>query len=81
MPNARVLVLRAPGTNCDVETAFAFQQVGAEVNSIHMRALREFPGQLGTFPRNISPAIKQSSITFSEFTDRIQSFLGTSFAR
>ncbi|NLE39944.1 MAG: phosphoribosylformylglycinamidine synthase subunit PurQ, partial [Pirellulaceae bacterium] len=25
MPQPNVLVLRAPGTNCDLETAFAFE--------------------------------------------------------
>jgi len=35
----RTLVLRAPGTNCDVETAFAFQQAGAEVSSVHVNQL------------------------------------------
>ncbi len=29
MSNVRVLILGAPGTNCDGETAFAFQQAGA----------------------------------------------------
>jgi len=32
-------VLRAPGTNCDVETAFAFQQAGAEVALVHVNQL------------------------------------------
>ena len=32
----KVVILRAPGTNCDMETAFAFQQAGAEVDMIHV---------------------------------------------
>jgi phosphoribosylformylglycinamidine synthase subunit PurQ / glutaminase len=43
---ARVLILRAPGTNCDVETAFAFEKAGASVNALHVRALCEAPAQL-----------------------------------
>ena len=35
----RTLVLRAPGTNCDGETAFAFQQAGSEVDMVHINQL------------------------------------------
>jgi len=35
----RTVVLRAPGTNCDTETVFAFQQAGAEVTSVHVNQL------------------------------------------
>src|SRR6056297_1812127 len=43
MPSPRVLILRAPGTNCDEETAFAFQQAGAEVERVHVNRLVENP--------------------------------------
>ena len=36
MSKVRVLVLRAPGTNCDMETVFAFEQAGAEVSRLHI---------------------------------------------
>jgi len=39
MSNIRVLILRVPGTNCDVETMFAFQQAGAEVSLVHVNQL------------------------------------------
>ncbi len=39
MSKVKVLVLRAPGTNCDAETAFAFQQAGAETSLIHINQL------------------------------------------
>jgi phosphoribosylformylglycinamidine synthase I len=39
MAKVRTLILRAPGTNCDVETAFAFEQAGAEVISAHINEL------------------------------------------
>ncbi len=35
----KAVILRAPGTNCDVETAFAFQQAGAIVASVHVNQL------------------------------------------
>ena len=39
MSKVRVLVLRAPGTNCDVETAFAFEQAGATASLVHVNRL------------------------------------------
>ncbi len=39
MSTVSVLMLRAPGTNCDVETMFAFQQAGAEVALVHINEL------------------------------------------
>ncbi|MBX3421443.1 MAG: phosphoribosylformylglycinamidine synthase subunit PurQ [Pirellulaceae bacterium] len=49
MASPRVLVLRAPGTNCDVETAYAFQRAGATVKSVHVNALMDDPGGWSTF--------------------------------
>ncbi len=39
MAKVKTLVLRAPGTNCDAETVFAFEQVGAEVALVHVNQL------------------------------------------
>jgi len=39
----RVLVLRAPGTNCDLETAHAFERAGGIARRVHVRALTERP--------------------------------------
>jgi len=39
MSKVRTLILRAPGTNCDVETAFAFEQAGAVVSTTHVNRL------------------------------------------
>jgi len=39
MSKVRTLVLRAPGTLCDAETVFAFQQAGAVVSSVHVNQL------------------------------------------
>jgi len=43
MTPPRVLILRAPGTNCDEETAFAFEQAGAEAERVHINRLLEKP--------------------------------------
>jgi len=42
----RVCVLRAPGTNCDVETAFAFESCGATAQRVHLFQLLENPKSL-----------------------------------
>jgi phosphoribosylformylglycinamidine synthase subunit PurQ / glutaminase len=39
MNKVNVLVLRGPGTNCDQETAFAFQQAGASTSISHINQL------------------------------------------
>lgn len=43
MPSPRVLVLRAPGTNCDEETAYAFERAGATTERVHVNRLIENP--------------------------------------
>ncbi len=35
----KTLILRAPGTNCDQETAFAFEKAGAETDVLHVNRL------------------------------------------
>lgn len=39
----RVLIVRAPGTNCDVETAFAFDRCGGRSDVLHVNRLLETP--------------------------------------
>jgi phosphoribosylformylglycinamidine synthase subunit PurQ / glutaminase len=46
MATPQVLIVRAPGTNCDQETAFAFQQAGARAISVHINELLESPRAL-----------------------------------
>jgi phosphoribosylformylglycinamidine synthase subunit PurQ / glutaminase len=43
MATPNVLVLRAAGTNCEVETAYAFELVGAKATILHVNRLRERP--------------------------------------
>jgi phosphoribosylformylglycinamidine synthase len=49
MPRPNVLILRAPGTNCDQETAFAFEQVGATTEVLHINRLLEAPERFRQF--------------------------------
>lgn len=49
MTPPRVLVLRAPGTNCDEETAFAFEQAGAVAERVHVNRLIENPALPGRY--------------------------------
>jgi phosphoribosylformylglycinamidine synthase subunit PurQ / glutaminase len=46
MATPRVLILRAPGANCDVETQFAFELAGARAERVHINQLRANPNQL-----------------------------------
>src|SRR5688572_28527932 len=39
----RILILRAPGTNCDQETAFAFETAGGRPEVVHLNRLLENP--------------------------------------
>jgi phosphoribosylformylglycinamidine synthase len=43
------MILRAPGTNCDLETAFAFRQAGAAPELVHVNRLLENPALVGEF--------------------------------
>lgn len=46
MTKPRVCVLRAPGTNCDVETAHAFEMSGGVAERVHLYRLLESPQTL-----------------------------------
>ncbi len=49
MSKPNVLILRAPGTNCDKETAFAFEKAGAATELLHVNRLLETPSLFGRF--------------------------------
>ena len=49
MPAPHICVLRAPGTNCDSETAFAFDSCGGESKRVHLFQLLERPALLDEF--------------------------------
>ncbi|MCB9899381.1 MAG: phosphoribosylformylglycinamidine synthase I [Planctomycetes bacterium] len=46
MTTPKVLVLRAAGTNCERETAYAFERFGAEATTLHVNALLADPEAL-----------------------------------
>ena len=49
MSTPNVLVLRAPGTNCDAETALAFERAGAKAETLHINRLLEKPALFQQF--------------------------------
>ena len=51
----RAIVLRAPGSNCDEEAAFALRTAGAEVDRVHTRAVRENPRSLRSYQILVLP--------------------------
>ncbi len=55
MAKPRVLILRAPGANCDLETQFAFELAGALPQRIHINRLRERPALLHDFQILVIP--------------------------
>jgi len=49
MLSPRALILRAPGTNCDHETAHAFERAGAIARRVHLRAFAQRPSLADDF--------------------------------
>lgn len=49
MVSPRVCILRAPGTNCDLETEFAFETTGGKPERVHLFRLLEAPSLLDEF--------------------------------
>ena len=55
MPKVNVMVLRAPGTNCDGETVFAFQQAGANASTCHVNQLIRHERRLSDYQVMVIP--------------------------
>jgi phosphoribosylformylglycinamidine synthase subunit PurQ / glutaminase len=55
MSKVNVLVLRAPGSNCDQETAFAFQQAGATASLVHINQLVRHERRLSDYQVMVIP--------------------------
>jgi phosphoribosylformylglycinamidine synthase subunit PurQ / glutaminase len=55
MSKVNVLVLRGPGTNCDGETAYAFQQAGAVTSLGHINQLIRRDKRLGDYQILVIP--------------------------
>src|SRR5829696_3772556 len=49
MSKPKTLILRTAGTNCDGETAYAFELAGAETEMVHINRLLREPGLLDRF--------------------------------
>ncbi len=49
MTRPRICVLRAPGTNCDVETAHAFNRAGGQADRVHLFSALENPKLLDEY--------------------------------
>lgn len=45
----RTLIVRTAGTNCDRETAYAFERAGADAEAVHINRLVEEPKLMGQF--------------------------------
>jgi phosphoribosylformylglycinamidine synthase I len=55
MAKVGTLILRAPGTNCDVETAYAFEQAGAAASVVHVNQLIRHEKQLSDYQILVIP--------------------------
>ncbi len=53
--NVKTLILRAPGTNCDAETTFAFEQAGAVVTAVHVNQLIRHEQRLADYQIMVIP--------------------------
>lgn len=88
MGSPRVCVLRAPGTNCEVETVFAFETCGGRAESVHLNRLIEQPTLLDQFQilcipggfsygDDIGAGVVYSSQLRGRLRDAVQRFLGS----
>lgn len=55
MATPRVLILRAPGANCDAEAQFAFELAGAQAERLHINRLRDKPNLLHNYQILVVP--------------------------
>jgi phosphoribosylformylglycinamidine synthase len=55
MASVRVLILRAPGANCDGEAQFAFELAGAAPERVHVNRIRERPELLRQYQILVLP--------------------------
>lgn len=55
MSNVKVIVLRAAGINCDMETQYAFEMAGAAAERIHINRVIENPAMLNEYQILVVP--------------------------
>lgn len=86
MTAPQVLVLRAPGTNCDAETAFAFETCGAVAHRTHLFRVLERPALLDSaqmlcipggfsYGDDVGAGVIFASYLRSRLADALHSFL------
>src|SRR5947209_4163229 len=84
MTTPRVLIVRAPGANCDLETQFAFERAGAVAERVHVNRLREEPALMQRYQILVVPGgfsygddVAAGKILANQFT----TFLGDALRR
>lgn len=55
MAGIKTLILRAPGTNCDHETGFAFERAGSQVDLVHVNELIKHARSLSDYQILVIP--------------------------
>src|SRR5437868_9171749 len=55
MPKPKVLILRAPGANCDAEAQFAFEKASGDAERLHINRLRDKPALLRNYQILVIP--------------------------
>jgi phosphoribosylformylglycinamidine synthase subunit PurQ / glutaminase len=84
MHQPRVLILRAPGANCDGEAQFAFEQAGALAERVHVNRLRENPALLHQYQLLAIPggfAYGDDVAAGKILANELRSFLGDTLQR
>lgn len=82
MAQVRVAVLRAPGTNCDEETRFAFTQAGAQADAVHVEELATQTKRLSDYQILVLPGgfsygddVAAGKLAANELTSRLRDAL------
>jgi len=77
--SVRAIILRAAGTNCDVETEYAFRLAGAEAETVHINRLIRGEVSLGDYQIFVIPGgfmygddIAAGAITANELKHRLR---------
>ena len=84
MAKVRAAVLKAPGTNCDGETAYALEKAGAEAKTLWVQELEEKPGALDEYQILAIPGgfsygddLGAGKLLANELTSRLQESLNS----
>jgi phosphoribosylformylglycinamidine synthase len=84
MPTVQVLILRAPGTNCDGEAVHAFELAGAAAERVHVNQLREDPTLLRRYQVLVIPggfSYGDDVAAGKILANQLRSFLGDEMLR